>query len=396
RKRLRCNGRCLMEGNTLEAQRDRMVRIIHTEVLGETQRTHLSALDDYPGESLPDQPTVSAVVPVYNEAAHIGSVAEALLAQDYPSLREIWFVDGNSTDETFEKLQNLKNCDPRVKLLTNPRRDQASAINLALSEIDSDVVIRLDAHARYGPDMIRCSVDALLETGAGGVGAVARPVPSETLVGQSIVAAHESRFGVGVAQFRRSSAEGWVDTIWNGCYWKHVVDRVGPLREDLPRAEDNDFNARVRELGYGLYLSPDIDAQYYPRRSLPALCRQYAANGMGMMQTLLQNRQAVGVRHLIPLAFVISVLSSLLAAVLWPVTLPLLVLIASAYALAALLFTFLSWRKRRGWYAVLLPVVFLAVHLSYGFGSLWGLLKAAGRALEYHPSSRKDSLSEPV
>jgi glycosyltransferase involved in cell wall biosynthesis len=394
RRTLRRGGRSLMEDNTLESQRDRMARIIHSEVLLDQQPIYRSALDDYPDTSPPDEPTVSAIVPVYNEVEHIVSIVEALLIQDYPHLVEIWFVDGGSTDGTIEKLKGLQVSDPRVRLLINRNRDQASGINLALAQIESDIVIRLDAHARYGSDVIRRSVATLLKTGAGGVGAVARPMPSDTLIGQSIVAAHKSRFGVGVAKFRRASAEGWVDTIWNGCYWKHVVDQVGPLREDLPRAEDNDFNARVRALGYGLYLAPDIDAEYYPRQSILGLCRQYAANGVGVARALFQNRQAVGFRHLVPFGFVTILLLSSFASVFCPPTLIITSLTLLAYALAALFFTFLSWRKKHGKYAILLPVVFSTLHLSYGFGTLWGFLKLAVQTLELRPFSHCDSLSE--
>lgn len=100
----------------------------------------------------------------------------------------------------------------------------------------------LDAHGNYAPDVVNESVKSLLATDAGGVGAVARPVPAQTLVGRAIAAAHKSKLGVGVARFRQINAEGWVDSLCSGCYWMHVVREAGPLNEDLWRAEDNDFN----------------------------------------------------------------------------------------------------------------------------------------------------------
>lgn len=381
RDRLRHNGRALMRDNTLEAQRERMVQVIQNEVLSERRHTYRPALADYPDGSPPTQPTVSAVIPLYNEIAHIGSVVDALLAQDYPALTEIWFVDGMSNDGTFEELQRLKDRDPRIKVLNNPRRNQAAALNLAFSQIQSDVVIRLDGHAQYGPDLIRQSVRALLQTGAGGVGAIARPLASDTLVGQSIVAAHESRIGVGVARFRQAGTSGWVDTVWNGCYWKHVADRVGPLREDLLRAEDNDFNARVRALGYGLYLSPDIKAYYYPRQSLRELWRQHFTNGAGVVRTFFENRQAIGLHHLVPLAFVVSLLLPLIVSVFWPPASLALIPVLLLYLPALLLFSVIAWRKNPGYYVLLLPVVFAVLHISYGLGSIQELCQLGYRAL---------------
>jgi len=388
RERLRHNGRALMRGNTLDAQRERMVQVIQNEVLSEGQHPYRSAPADYPGGSPPAQPTVSAVIPVYNEIAYIRSIVDALLAQDYPALTEIWFVDGKSDDGTFEELQWLKERDPRIRVLNNPRRNQSAALNLAFSQIRSDVVIRLDGHARYGPGVIRQSVQALLETGAGGVGAIQRPLAPDTLIGQSILAAHESKLGVGVAKHRQASASGWANTVWNGCYWKYVVDRAGPLREDFLRSEDVDFNARVRALGYGLYLSPDIKAYYYTRQSLRELWRQHLVTGAGVAQTLFENRQALRWHHFVPLAFVSSLLLPLTVSVFWSPALVAFISVLLLYLSALILFSVIAWCKRPGCYVLLLPVVFAILHISYGLGSIRGLCQFGYRALRRRRSLR--------
>jgi hypothetical protein len=223
--------------------------------------------------------------------------------------------------------------------------------------------------------MISKSVQALLETGAGGVGAIARTLDADTLIGQSIVAAHGSKLGVGVASFRRESSGGWVDTVWNGCYWKYIVDEVGPLREDLPRTEDNDFNARVRALDYGLYLSPDIKAYYYPRRSVHALWNQYFANGAGVIQTLFKNKQAIQWRHLVPFAFVSSLLALSILSIFWLPARFALAFLALLYLSALFIFSIIAWRKKPGWHNLLLPLIFTILHFSYGLGAYKGLFQ---------------------
>lgn len=333
-----------------------------------------SALADYPKGTAPAQPRITAVIPVYNESAYIRNVVDALLAQDYAGLTTICFVDGQSEDDTVALLRTCQGRDPRIQILTNPRRTQASALNLAFAQATTDLVIRLDGHAHYASDVVRCSVQALLATGAGGVGAIARPAPASTLVGQSIVAAHTSKFGVGAAQFRQASGGGWVDTVWNGCYWKHVIDQVGAFREDLPRTEDNDFHARLRALGYGLYLSPDIKAFYHPRQSLSALWRQYMSNGVGIAKTLFTNPQAVGLRHLLPAVLVLGLFSLLLLALFWRPAGLLFAVGALVYLAAAIGFTIRAWQEKPGAYALLLPCVFATLHFGYGLGTLYGLL----------------------
>lgn len=338
-----------------------------------------SALDTYPGGVVPTRPTVAAIIPLYNEREHIAHLVEAVLGQDYPALSEIWFVDGSSEDGTADELRRMAGHDPRVRIIDNPARTQASALNLALERVRAHVVIRLDGHARYEHDVVRRSVEALLASGAGGVGAIQRLVEGETAVAQSIVAAHRSKIGIGVAAHRRESAAGWVDTIWDGCYWKHVVDEVGPVRDDLPRNEDNDFNARVRALGYGLYLEPAVQAYYIPRRTLRALWRQYFATGDGVAQTFVESRQSISLRHLAPLAFVSGLLALLLAALPWRRARWALGGALGVYGGALGAASATAWAGRPGRYAALLPLAFATLHVSYGLGTLYGLARTLVR-----------------
>lgn len=325
---------------------------------------------------MPALPTVSVVIPVRNEIAHLHGLVDAVLAQDYPALQSIYFVDGMSEDGTVATLQRVTGRDRRIRVLHNPQRVQAAGINLAFAEAASDIVIRLDGHASYAPDAVRCSVEALLTTGAGGVGAVARPLPAATSVGRSIVAAHESKFGIGAAPFRQATAHGWVDTVWNGCYWKYIVDRVGPLREDLPRTEDNDFHARLRRLGYGIYLAPTIQAYYQPRQTLGALWQQYLNNGRGIGHMVLSNPQAVGLRHLAPLVLVTAFLGGLVLTALWPPLSLALILLLAIYLLALAVSMIHAWQKDRGRHLFWLPLVFVVLHVGYGLGTLFGLIQA--------------------
>ncbi len=270
-------------------------------------------------------------------------------------------------------------------MLDNPRRLPAAALNIAIAASHSDIVARLDAHARYAPDNIRRAVETLLATGAGGAGGHLLPGPGATLMGRAIAAAHLSPLGVGVAPFRREHCSGWVETVWNGCYWRHVIEQVGPVREDLPRAEDNDLNARIRHLGYGLYLSPAIRAAYQPRATLAGLWRQHFANGLGVTRALWENRAAVGPHHLAPLALVLALLLPSLAALVWPPAAWLAAAAALAYAALLVIAVLLSARRESSPHLLLLPLALAVIHVGYGIGELLGLLASVRRLRSTRP-----------
>ena len=85
-------------------------------------------------------PFVSVVIPVRNEEAHLGTVLDDLMSQDYPRDRfEILVVDGQSTDRSREVVKGYvaenrsqvsgvgsQNELPRVILLSNPGRLSSS------------------------------------------------------------------------------------------------------------------------------------------------------------------------------------------------------------------------------------------------------------------------------
>jgi len=340
-----------------------------------------SAIDEYPTSPVPREPTVSAIIPVYNEREHLENLLTDLTSQSYSQLIEIWLVDGGSNDGTREALQNYLNTDKRLKLIDNPRRSPAAAMNSAVPLATGDIIIRLDAHARYSPDVISASVSPLMTTDAGGVGGPPIPSAAEGLIPQAIVAAHKSKFGVGAAKFRQQGAEGWVDSVWNGAYWAHVWRQTGEVREDIGRAEDNDFNKRVRELGYGLYLSPDIKASYIPRQTLRSLSSQYFGNGLAAGRALRKNSYVFSFRHYLPCTFFLTMALLSALSLFGQPWLTCLIFLMTIYLCTMLVALVVSYFSCSGWHVFVLPIAFIVIHLGHAAGVVQGMISNTNAAI---------------
>ena len=79
-------------------------------------------------------PTVSVIVPIYNQAPFIRETVESVLSQDYQAI-ELLLSDDGSTDGTSSILRGFEAQDARVKLVASERNTGiARAFNRALDE----------------------------------------------------------------------------------------------------------------------------------------------------------------------------------------------------------------------------------------------------------------------
>ncbi|WP_333596371.1 glycosyltransferase family 2 protein [Schleiferia thermophila] len=97
------------------------------------------------------EPTVTLVVPAYNEEDFILKKVENCLQLDYPKDKfEIIFITDGSTDRTKELLER------RVKVLHEDRRaGKAAAENRAMRFVKSDIVVFCDANTLLNKNAIR-------------------------------------------------------------------------------------------------------------------------------------------------------------------------------------------------------------------------------------------------
>jgi len=96
---------------------------------------------------------VSIVVPVFNEAATLKTMMDALLAKQLPGMRkEIIIVESNSTDGSRQLVQSYAN-HPEVRLVLQPRpRGKGHAVREGLALATGDIVMIQDADLEYDLD----------------------------------------------------------------------------------------------------------------------------------------------------------------------------------------------------------------------------------------------------
>ena len=321
---------------------------------------------------------VALIIPTLNEELYIASCLESIKAQTYPfDMMDILVVDGGSKDKTREIVDDFSLSYNNVRLLDNPGRIQAIAFNIGVKNSDAPYVIRLDAHVSYESHYIeRCIKHLETMPEVGDVGGICETkVRRPGILPESIAVLCQSKFGIGGAAFRVGASAGYVDTVPFGAFPRKVINEIGGMREDLARAEDNEYVSRIRRAGYKVYLDPDIISTYYARDTFTGIIKQMYANGKSIGQLFYVDRSAIGLRHFVPLAFVLGLLFSLCGAFIWFPIFYLLLTVIGLYGIVNILATCLECKKH-GWkYFVALPVLFISVHISYGVGTILGLVK---------------------
>lgn len=325
---------------------------------------------------------VAVIIPTLNEEKFIARCLDSVIEQSYPFRdMDVMVVDGGSNDRTREIVEEYGRKYINIRFIHNPGRIQSIAFNIGVVNSDAPYIVRLDAHALYKPYYIEGCIKGLEgDSKRGNVGGQWDIQPqNDSLWAITNAILNYSKFGIGGASYRIGAKAGDVDTVPFGSFPRTMIEKIGGMRDDLPRGEDNEFNSRIKRAGYSIYFDPAIECIYYARPTLKASCRQMYANGESIGHLFYVDRDSIGLRHMIPLIFVIGIIGGTILSLFFPFVYLLLAGLC-LYFLCDFVASLLA-AKEHGW-KFLLPlfVMFFCVHFSYGWGTIVGFF--TGRKLK--------------
>jgi glycosyltransferase involved in cell wall biosynthesis len=313
---------------------------------------------------------VSVLTPVLNEEAHIRETVASMVRQEFDGEIEFLFIDGRSEDRTRAILEELAAADPRIRVLDNPQRTTAYALNIGLEASRGRYVARMDGHTAYPPDYLALGVDRLSR---GDVVWVAGPqIPrGEGVWSRRVQMALET--GLASIGSRRWGVAGSDDEIeldtgvFTGVFTRELLEEHDGWRGGWPINQDSELAARVLAAGGRIVQLPAMGAGYVPRNSLKSLARQYYRYGLYRGKTARHHPNSLRRSHLLGPGLVLAGAGSLLApGPLRPL---------SRLALTTYLLTLLTASARAAKAepesakdAATLPLVFATMHGAWGAG----------------------------
>jgi succinoglycan biosynthesis protein ExoA len=327
-------------------------------------------------------PSVSIIVPCYNEERRIRILLDAVFAQTYSHENiEIIISDGQSTDRTREviKAWHMDHPDIALQIVDNLKGSIPAALNRAIEAARGEIILRLDGHSAPYLDYVEKCVSALRSGRGENVGGVWEIRPgADGWIAHAIAAAAAHPLGVGNAMYRHATEAAYVDTVPFGCYRRDLIERLGKYDDTLLTNEDYELNARIRLAGGKIWLDPAIRSVYFSRSTLGALARQYWRYGFWKWRMLRRYPQTLRWRQALPPLFVLGLVMGLLFA--WIPILRILWIISILLYIAILLLAgfLLAIRKRRLSLIIGLPLAIGVQHLAWGSGFLWSIFSRSG------------------
>jgi len=112
-----------------------------------------------------DLPTVTITVPCYNEEKTLAKTLDSLLALDYPRDKlQVAIVNDGSVDKTSTIAHHFANKYAQITAWDKENGGKASAMNLALTKSNSELVGCLDADSLVSPDALRLIAYRFIES----------------------------------------------------------------------------------------------------------------------------------------------------------------------------------------------------------------------------------------
>lgn len=313
------------------------------------------------------RPFVSIVMPALNEEHYIEAAIASVIPRSGALDYELLVMDGGSTDRTAEIVLRLGAQNPRIRLVANPRRFQAAAMNIAAREAAPEAVylLRADCHSHYPDGFAERCIAALRDKGAASVVVTMHSV-GRGCMQKAIAAASNSRLGNGGSAHRRSGRSGYVEHGHHAAFDRAAYLALGGYDEGFRHNEDAEYDQRVLRSGRRIWLIGDLAIDYFPRADLASLSRQYRNYGWGRANTLVKHRAMPRPRQILPVAILLGNAGALALALLHPAFLAVPLLYAALCCGWGLV---LALRARDACLALSGPAA-MVMHLSWAYGFL--------------------------
>ncbi len=236
------------------------------------------------------EPSVTVIIPAFNEEVVVNDCIESVLASDYHNLKAI-VIDDGSGDETLEAVLRKYGEHPNVQFICQQNQGKWRALNAAYGVVDTEIVVSIDADTRIGPDTVSKLARHFNDPK---IGAVAGKVTVDNRV--SLLTRLQSLEYTTSQNIDRLAAD-----LINGILvvpgaigaWRVSAVRAAGLYSGATQTEDADLTMAVIRQGYKVIYEESAVAATEVPSSINSLLKQRLRWSLGMLQGSWKHRGAI-------------------------------------------------------------------------------------------------------
>ncbi|MBR4451509.1 MAG: glycosyltransferase family 2 protein [Clostridia bacterium] len=198
-------------------------------------------------------PTVTAVIPAYNEEKTIVATVRSVLAADYEKL-DVIVVDDGSKDKTYQILQREFGDNPRVKIITKENGGKHSALNEGIAASRGSFLLLIDADTIIAPDSVKLMVSHFTDERVAAVSGNTRVGNVHNLITRFQRVEYIRDFNLiknGMSRFNAMAVVPGALGMWR----KSAVIECGCFSPDT-LGEDRDLTMALLDKGYKAVFEP--------------------------------------------------------------------------------------------------------------------------------------------
>ena len=236
-------------------------------------------------------PTISVIIPAYNEAVVLENCLRSIARSNYPHF-EVICVDDGSTDDTFALAGRLAAELPCLTAVTQQNAGKGAALNRGISQAGGEVLVLVDADGVFGSDTLTEMVRGFTDPRIGAVCGDDRPVNLDRV--QTRFLALISHVGTGLLR-RALHVLGMLPVVSGntGAFRRDVLEQTGPLRTDT-LGEDLELTWRIYRAGYVVAFRPTALVYAESPSTVRGLWKQRVRWARGLLQVTGLHRDMIG------------------------------------------------------------------------------------------------------
>jgi biofilm PGA synthesis N-glycosyltransferase PgaC len=257
------------------------------------------------------RPSVSIIVPAYNEETVLKNCVSSILRSDYPSY-EVILVDDGSLDTTLEVMNSFKR-DAHVKVIAKPNSGKAAALNTGMQAAGGEVIFFVDADGLFEPQTINLMLMGFRDERVGAVCGSDEPVnldrwltrlmALQTHVGTGFVRRALARINClpivsgNIGAFRREALTIAMQQLTPALENFEMPEPIRPFLEGFI-GEDLELTWRIHAAGYKVNFAPRAMVHAEVPSTVRDLWKQRVRWARGLLQTAhLHRRMFFNLKH---------------------------------------------------------------------------------------------------